>query len=380
MAFEEGDIVRENHFVVESAGAADAGKVPKLNSDGVLDDTVVPKTTTSTGSADEGKVPMLDADGKLDRSFLEKGLKFGGDGSDGALTISSGTVTLDAGGAAIFVKNYSSISITGTGSLAFSNPHANGTVVVLRCQGNATITSSAVAAIDLRGMGAANGNNPNGLVFGGTMYATNSSGTVGTSGTKPVSPAFYLNSDNFLFALMRRTIAILPGIAGGNGGGGAWGSAGGGGLGGGALYMEVGGAINFTGTINSNGADGGNMTGSGSGRGSGSGGGGSAGKVVILYNILTAISGIVNSFGGKGGDSSISGSASGTAGRGGPGAASQEGDGGGGGNSNGFTTGGVGNLGAGSGGNSGPAGSGSGIGAGPGTTMPATITKNLWLS
>ena len=351
MPFINGQIIDEDDFIDESTGASDAAKAVKT-----------------------------DAAGKVDRTFLNKSLKFGGDGTDGALTISSGTTTIDAGGQAILEKNYSSISITGTGSLAFSNPHPNGTIVILRCQGDATITSSATAAIDLRGMGAANGNNPNGLVFGGTMYATNSSTVVGTRGTKPTSPAFYLNSDNFLFALMRRTIAILPGVAGGHGGGGAWGSPGSGGLGGGALYMEVGGALNFTGTINSNGADGGNMTGSGSGRGSGSGGGGSAGKVVILYNVLTANSGTVNSFGGKGGNSDISGSASGTAGRGGPGAASQENDGGDGGNSNGFATGSVANLGAGSGGSSGPAGSGSGVGAGPGTTMPATITKNLWLS
>src|ERR1035437_3459937 len=53
-------------------------------------------------------------------------LKFGGTGADGALAISSGTTTIDCANAAKVIKNYSSISITGTGTLAFSNPNTNG--------------------------------------------------------------------------------------------------------------------------------------------------------------------------------------------------------------------------------------------------------------
>src|SRR5277367_6704134 len=41
--------------------------------------------------------------------------KFGGNGADGALTVTSGTTTINCANAAVVVKNYSSISITGTG-------------------------------------------------------------------------------------------------------------------------------------------------------------------------------------------------------------------------------------------------------------------------
>src|SRR3990167_4955663 len=54
---------------------------------------------------------------------------FGGDGSDGTLAITSGTTTISCGSAKVLTKNYSSISITGTGVLAFSNPHASGSMV-----------------------------------------------------------------------------------------------------------------------------------------------------------------------------------------------------------------------------------------------------------
>ena len=74
---------------------------------------------------------------------------FGGDGSDGALAISSGTTTLDCANKKVFIKNYSSISITGTtGKLAFSNPHTSGTIIILRSQGNVTLTSTSVPLIE----------------------------------------------------------------------------------------------------------------------------------------------------------------------------------------------------------------------------------------
>jgi hypothetical protein len=56
---------------------------------------------------------------------------FGGNGTDGALSIAAGTTTINVGAVQIFIKNYSSISITGTGVLNFSNPHANGTIIRL---------------------------------------------------------------------------------------------------------------------------------------------------------------------------------------------------------------------------------------------------------
>jgi len=82
---------------------------------------------------------------------------FGGDGSDGNLIFNSGTSTIDLNNERVVVKNYKTIKITGTGALAFSNPHTNGTIIVLKAKGNVMITSSASPAIDASGMGAAGG-------------------------------------------------------------------------------------------------------------------------------------------------------------------------------------------------------------------------------
>ena len=83
--------------------------------------------------------------------------KFGGTGADGALNITSGITNLDLGGATIFERNYTSISITGTGQLTFSNPHTNGTIIILKSQGNVTLTSSGNPTIDLRNLGGSGG-------------------------------------------------------------------------------------------------------------------------------------------------------------------------------------------------------------------------------
>lgn len=92
------------------------------------------------------------------RNFIQTRISnvFGGDGSDGALNISSGTTTIDAGSAKLVIKNYTSISITGTAKLTISNPNANGTILILKSQGDVTITSS--VGINLDGKGGAVGN------------------------------------------------------------------------------------------------------------------------------------------------------------------------------------------------------------------------------
>lgn len=243
---------------------------------------------------------------------------FGGDGSDGALSISSGTTTIDLAGAAIFVKNYSSISITGTAKLAFSNPHTNGTIIIFKCNGNVTITSSTVPCIEISGLGASggaggsgvtvpgsSGNSGSGNIFstggggGGVQSPTNTGGTGGSSIT----------------SYSTRFFKVVNLMVGGGGGGGATGSGtgGSGGRGGGSFYLECKGSLNFTGTINANGNIGGNGT-----NGAGGGGGG-AGSVVILYNSLTANTGTINTNGGVGGTTSASNS--GGAGGGGGGTA-----------------------------------------------------------
>jgi hypothetical protein len=291
--------------------------------------------------------------------------KFGGDGSDGALNISSGTTTIDLGGQAIVIKNYTSISITGTGKLAFTNPHAGGTLIVLRSQGDVTITSSTVPCIDLKGIGASAGNVPNFFVGTAAVY-----GSVPTGGGMWDRLSSYVPYTGGL-SLITRTITLAPGAAGATGGGGSAGAPGGiGGKGGGAMLIECGGAWNFTTTngIDISGQDGGNgasgnsYNGGLNSTGPGGGGGGNCGMFAALYNALTANTGTIKAAGGKGGDGGGAGGswnygASGSSGGGGAG--SMEGAGGNGATGSGTSTPPSGSVGSGNG-----AGSGGGAGAG----------------
>ncbi len=302
-------------------------------SNGVVDDN----DTTGTGSVVRQSVT----------SAIEK---FGGDGSDGALTVTTGTTNLDASGAKVLIKNYTSISITGDGKIAVTNPHTEGTILILRSQGDVTLTSSAAPMIDLTGLvtagtggsggtgrddgGSAGGNGNDGDYIldalthygaGGGVGASNVGGTGGTGGVA-------LTKDQGIYRLYSATIAditmnrnqyVIPGTSGGGGAGGhtadvanqasPGGAGGAGGAGGGALIIECGGAWNFTttggisvaGSAGSAGTDGADETGSGSNEGAaggaGGGGGGAGGSALILYNTLTANTGTVISTGGNGG-------------------------------------------------------------------------------
>jgi hypothetical protein len=273
---------------------------------------------------------------------------FGGDGSDGALTKSSGTETIDLAGVQFFVKNYSSISITGTGKLAFSNPHANGTIIILKSQGNVILTSSTNPNIDCSGLGSnggasgSNGTNATGILDTSIHYGTKANAgetTGGVAGVAYTTLEFYTTNE---YKLARRCIYLCPGsggaggiddagafIAGGGGGaggigaGGAGGSegngvagstsgggggasalnngngaGGAGGKGGGAILIECGGDLNMTGNIWAKGNDGADIN----QEGASAGGGGAGGMVVVLYNTQTAVSGTIDTSGGTGGD------------------------------------------------------------------------------
>lgn len=99
--------------------------------------------------------------------------KFGGTGVDGILAVSSGTTTINLGGAAIVIKNYSSIAITGTGQVAFSNPNATGTLVIFRCQDDCEISSSNIA-LSLKGFGGSGGAGASGdITIAGTITSGN---------------------------------------------------------------------------------------------------------------------------------------------------------------------------------------------------------------
>lgn len=258
--------------------------------------------------------------------------KFGGTGADGALTISSGTTTINLGGAAKLIKNYSSISITGTGVLNFSNPNANGTIVILKSAGNVTLTSSSAPMLDCSGLGASGGS-------GGAAGASHP-GIVGNSGicALGVAPSGGSAPSGTTGGVAGTAIALVPnqtvlyrtfqwfvgaGASGGSSGQGASAGAGGnGGAGGGFLMIECGGAWNFTtangisvaGIAGSNGSQGSSTSGQGAG-----GGGGGAGMCMVLYTSLTANSGTINVSGGGAGTGASAGGSGGANGGGGGG-------------------------------------------------------------
>lgn len=261
---------------------------------------------------------------------------FGGNGSDGALTLTSGTTTVNLGAAAVVVLNYSSVSITGTGKLAFSNPHANGTIIIIKCAGGFTVTSSNTPCIDASGMGATGGtggvNTANGAIgtngqyyydvanhygLAGAVGTNGGSSTAGAASTALTQSALvYYSTNNGNRLNLDKSYRIACGSGGGGGGSasdaasqsGTGGDGGDGGRGGGGLIIECAGAWNFTtsggisvsGAVGSAGQNGvrANTLRRGAG---GGGGGGASGMLLALWNSLTANSGTVVSSGGAGG-------------------------------------------------------------------------------
>ncbi len=352
----------------------------------------------------------------------EVDVKFGGTGADGALVITSGTTTIDLGGVKIFQKNYSSISITGTGKLAFTNPHANGTIIFLKATGNVTLTSSTAPMIDASGMGASGGAGGAGTGTVGTGnvginglggilvlddtndHRGNNGAGAGSSGGGLGGSASAIHTNLFLYTnteerlIGRREIKIACGNGGGGGASSSGnpstssvsGAGGAGNSGGGALVIECFGSLDFTTAngISVNGLSGSNgLEGSGSEEtGGGGGGGGSAGMCVILYNSLTAKTGTITEAGGAGGNGGDANGASSSYGGGGAGGggASISSAGGAGGNGGGTSSNGVngGNGGTGAGGGGG-GGAGNGGGSartgGTGGTAGATDSNSLMI-
>ena len=362
-----------------------------------LTQTSLATTTTSGG------IVQASSTGKIDTSFVQG--KFGGTGVDGALTLTSGTTTINLGGLTVVEKNYSSISITGTGALAFTNASSSGTIIILKSQGNVTLTSSAVPNIDVSGMGAAsgtaatNGTQAWGIVFNAstTAFVVNNSAGLGnnlTDGTISIGGNGYVNQQYYTYnslTLFKKSINITPGSAGGGGKGRAATAVGGsGGSGGGGLIIECNGAWNFTATngisvAGKNGSVG--VTGD-QDVGAGGGGGGAGGFLIALYNSLTANSGTVNISGGNGGNGSNGTGGTGTSGGGGGSGAGMLGGRGGNGTGGATSGGSAGNgasgsnslsTGAGAGtGGTGGANSGGGAGGG-GTAGEYIIAQNNFL-
>ena len=259
--------------------------------------------------------------------------KFAGTGADGALTVTSGMTTIDLGSAAIFVKNYTSISITGTGAVNFSNPNARGTLIIFLCQGNVTITSSASPALDISNLGSAGGastggSNSFGDWLGGNIAGAGASpggGNPGAGGGAGGSNTDSTGSNGvneggvaggipgarhgWIVALAQwMRFGIVPATGGAGGANSFADSAGGaGGAGAGAFWCECGGALNLTSTMNANATNGSNAT----GFNNGGGGGGGGGHFVFLYLTLTANTATFNNVAGDGGSGSGGGGAGG---------------------------------------------------------------------
>lgn len=286
------------------AGSPDASTTAKGISEEATDAEVLAATTIggtgarlfinpgSVGNA-ANKIPFVTSTGKIAASIIPTNLVYGGTGANGALAISSGTTTIDVGGAAVYILNYTSISITGTGSLAFSNPNVNGTVVIIKSQGAVTLTSSATA-ISVAGMGSSSATDGStwsfiktykgtaSLGFGGgggsiTAGSTNGGGTAGTGGVAAtlLIPTLPLSIHSGKYP------NVFVGAVGGTGGSGSAPA----GNGGGCLIIECAGAFNFTtGTISASGSAGGFSS-------PWYGGSGGGGSIFISYNTLTANSG-----------------------------------------------------------------------------------------
>lgn len=264
------------------------------------------------------------------------GGKFGGTGADGALSITTGTTTINLSSVQTLVKNYSTIDITGTGKLAFSSPHTNGTTVILKSQGNINITSSAGSIISLVGAGALLANPGYSFALLKTFGAATAGGGGNASGGGSIaglSPATVNTS-----ILVAKYANVVPGGGGGSGGatGGGGGGAsaravgndgtngantgssgsGAGGRGGGGLIIECGGNWNFTSGsagITVAGADG---AAGGGGGNAGGGGGGGGGVAIVAVASVVANTGTIEATGGNGGAGLGSGGAGGTGGAG----------------------------------------------------------------
>lgn len=268
---------------------------------------------------------------------------FGGTGSDGALTITSGTTTISASSATYLEKNYTSISITGSATLVFSTPHAEGTLTRLRSQGGVTINTSATHAIDISAMGGAGGTGAGassaqtvggegGGMLGGagglnttktTAGGTNGGGGGGGgSGSGQGSPGsfgdgtFSIGGTGGDFGLISQgSYIIFPGGGGGGGSSGgnngaSPGAGGAGGTGGGALIIECAGAYNFvTGSVIFGTAANGSAGTTANSATGGGGGGGGGGNVLVLYATLTADAGTYTLAAGSAGGSGGAGAA-----------------------------------------------------------------------
>lgn len=238
------------------------------------------------------------------------GSTFGGDGSDGALNVTTGTTNIDASNASSIAKNYSSINVSVGAILGLSNPGTTGSVLVLRSSGDVTIAGD----INLAGDGAVGVTNGLDIIdisvdnFGGNGGTSSVAATGGVGGTGAVvlgSVSSYSVPDQA--GMYKRQIFMACGSGGGWGGNSEGTSGrGAGGRGGGCLIIECAGTLTFTGSVTVDGGTGSNGTYTNY-SGSGGGGGGAAGMAALLYVTLGTNTGTVYARGGAGGNGASGG-------------------------------------------------------------------------
>ena len=303
---------------------------------------------------------------------------FGGDGSDGAYTNDTGAI--DLGSAEVVTKNYSSITIDTQHHMSFTNPHANGTIVIIKCSGNATIGAIIKLGNDSTGgqtgasggAGGARGDVSNGYVGengntgndptgewdsenthggdfgeklancqgagagGGGQIANGGVGTEGGGNCHPTpgdgGTRQYYFTGLFDRNHQRKTYFVACGAGGGGGAGGSGnfggtnGHGGDGGNGGGVLILEVagdfnvtGGAIEAEGANGEDGENGGNYGDPNFPRNGGGSGGGAGGTVIVLYKGTltgTLTPSVAGGAGGNGGEAGPTGNYGGDGGAG----------------------------------------------------------------
>lgn len=254
-----------------------------------------------------------------------------GDGSDGAVSLSSGTTTLsrtmyyssltltstatiDANGFKIYVNGTLSLAGTSTieripnnGTAGAGQTNGNGGAAITENDVGPGLIGQAGAIGATGGLGGAGGNAGNNagsaIGYGGAGGASGSagSGAAGTAGTYTNVPERVIRQDHIFELAYKNGGQGGAGGAGGsasalgNGGGG-----GGGGSGGGVLIIFAKTFNNASSVglkcVGGNGAAGGNAP-SGNSTGGGGGGGGGGGHIYVVCNTLTA-AGTLNVTGG----------------------------------------------------------------------------------
>ena len=269
-----------------------------------------------------------------------------GDGSDGNVTISSGTTslsrdmyynnlilngtgTLNTNGWRIFVKGYLDITAAQVGAIQWNGNAGGNALASTGGSIGAAQSGGTVAAINEGGAGgsgttgnggggsaAPNNGNKNGGIGGASNAAgAGSSGSTGAAAgarSPAINNPFSRFETTFIYGVT--LISGGPGGGGGPAGGGDGTNSGGGGGAGGnggglvALYINsiVKSSSTLAGTIQANGGNGGNGgngTAGNTGGGSGGGGGG-GGWVYISYNYIfgPTITGLIQANGGNGGN------------------------------------------------------------------------------